>query len=198
MAVFAGGCTVADVEAVCANAGESVLNELESLVEKALLQIDAQSDRLRMLQTIGEYAQERLEGSQETRDIAVRHAYRYAAIGREIRDGIEGAGQIGAVERGIAEEPNLQAALDTLLAAARGGDAAACEAGMQLSGDLFFYWHIRGKNISARDYAAAFLGADAARALTLGRADHRRACVMDPRPARAVEGRAHRGLSHRS
>jgi predicted ATPase/class 3 adenylate cyclase len=170
MAVFAGGCTVADVEAVCANAGESVLNELESLVEKALLQIDAQGDRLRMLQTIGEYAQERLEGSQEARDIAVRHAHRYAAIGREIRDGIEGAGQIGAVERGIAEEPNLQAALDTLLAAARGGDAAACEAGMQLSGDLFFYWHIRGKNISARDYAAAFLGADAARAPTLGRA----------------------------
>jgi predicted ATPase/class 3 adenylate cyclase len=170
MAVFTGGCTVADVEAVCADAGESVLDELESLVEKALVQMDAQRDRLRMLQTIGEYAHERLEGSQESREIAVRHAYRYAAIGREIRDGIEGAGQIGAVERGIAEESNLQAALDTLLAAARDGDAAACEVGMQLSGDLFFYWHIRGKNISAREYAAAFLGADAARTPTLGRA----------------------------
>ena len=170
MAVFAGGCTVADVEAVCADAGESVLDELESLVEKALVQMDAQSDRLRMLQTIGEYAHERLDGSHETPDIAVRHAYRYAAIGRQIRDGIEGAGQIDAVERGIAEESNLQAALDTLLAAARDGDAAACEAGMQLSGDLFFYWHIRGKNISACEYAAAFLSADAAGDPTLGRA----------------------------
>ncbi len=170
MAVFAGGCTVADVEAVCADTDGSVLDELESLVEKALVQMDAQSDRLRMLQTIGEYAHERLDGSQETRDIALRHAYRYAAIGREIRDGIEGAGQIDAVERGIAEEYNLQAALDTLLAAATDGDAAACEAGMQLSGDLFFYWHIRGKNISAREYAAAFLGADVARVPTLGRA----------------------------
>ena len=170
MAVFAGGCTVADVEAVCADAGESVLDELESLVEKTLLQIDAHRDRLRMLQTIGEYAHERLDASQETGEIAVRHAHRYAAIGREIRDGIEGAGQIRAVERGIVEESNLQAALDTLLAAARAGDTRACEAGMQLSGDLFFYWHIRGKNISAREYAAAFLAADATRAPTLARA----------------------------
>ena len=102
--------------------------------------------------------------------IALRHAHRYAAIGREIRDGIEGAGQIGAVERGIAEEANLQAALDTLLAAATDGDAAACEVGMQLCGDLLFYWHIRGKNLSAREYAAAFLDADVARVPTLGRA----------------------------
>jgi tetratricopeptide (TPR) repeat protein len=41
---------------------------------------------------------------------------------------------------------------------------------MQLSGDLFFYWHIRGKNISAREYAAAFLDADVARTPSLGRA----------------------------
>ena len=41
---------------------------------------------------------------------------------------------------------------------------------MQLCGDLCFYWHIRGKNISAREYAAAFLDADAARSPTLGRA----------------------------
>ena len=201
MAVFAGGCTVADVEAVCADAGESVLDELESLVEKALVQMDAQRDRLRMLQTIGEYAHERLDGSQETRDIAVRHAYRYAAIGRQIRDGIEGADQIDAVERGIAEESNLQVALDTLLAAATDGDAAACEAGMQLSGDLFFYWHIRGKNISAREYAAAFLGADVACAPTLGRAG----ALITAGLASWILGqleqskeRVHPGLSHRN
>jgi tetratricopeptide (TPR) repeat protein len=41
---------------------------------------------------------------------------------------------------------------------------------MQLGGDLYFYWHIRGKNISAREYAAAFLDADAVRTPSLGRA----------------------------
>ncbi len=38
LAVFAGGCTLADVEAVCADPGTSCLDELESLVDKALVQ----------------------------------------------------------------------------------------------------------------------------------------------------------------
>ena len=133
--------------------------------------------------------------------IALRHARRYAELGREIRDGIEGTGQIEALERGIAEEGNLQAALDTLLAAARDGDAAACEAGLQLSGDLFFYWHIRGKNISAREYAAAFLDADAVRAPTLGRAGALITAGLASwmlGELDRVEGGALRGVSHRS
>ena len=170
MAVFAGGCTVADIEAVCADPAENVLDELESLVDKALVQTDGQGDRLRMLQTIGEYARERLEAAGETGEFAVRHARRYAKVAREIRDGIEGTDQISSLERGIAEEGNLQGALDTLLAALRDGDAAACEAGLQLCGDLWLYWHIRGKNLTARAYAESFLEADTAGSPTVGRA----------------------------
>jgi predicted ATPase/class 3 adenylate cyclase len=170
MAVFAGGCTFADVEAVCADPGETILDELESLVDKALVQTDGQGGRLRMLQTIGEYARERLESSGETRDIALRHARRYAALAHEIRDGIEGTDQIGSLERGIAEDGNLQAALDTLLTTARDGDAVASEAGLQLCGDLWLYWHIRGKNLTAREYAASFIDADTGSSPTVGRA----------------------------
>ena len=54
--------------------------------------------------------------------MALRHARRYAGVGREIRDGIEGADEIGSIERGIAEEGNLHAALDSLLAAVERGD----------------------------------------------------------------------------
>jgi len=170
MAVFAGGCTVADVEAVCADPGETILDELESLVDKALVQTDSRGDRLRMLQTIGEYARERLEDAHEAGEIAVRHARRYAELAREIRDGIEGADQIRSVERGIAEEGNLNTALDTLLSLAIGGDAAASELGLQLTGDLWMYWHIRGKNVSAQEYAMSFLDADSGRSPTVGRA----------------------------
>jgi predicted ATPase len=170
MAVFAGGCTYADAEAVCGDAGEMILDELESLVDKALVQIDGQGDRLRMLQTIGDYARDRLDDAGERAEIALRHARRYAELAHEIRDGIEGTDQIGSIERGIAEEGNLQAALDTLLQMAEGGDAQACEAGLQLCGDLFFYWHIRGKNLSAREYATAFLEAQRGAAATVGRA----------------------------
>src|SRR6266702_2541420 len=170
MAVFAGGSTLADLEAVCADPGETCLDELESLVEKALVQVDGQGDRLRMLQTIGAFARERLEAAGETGEVALRQAHRYAERAREIRDGIESTDQIGSLERGIAEEGNLQAALDTLLAAARGGDAGACEVGMQLCGDLWMYWHIRGKNLTAREYAGSFLEADAVGSATVVRA----------------------------
>jgi predicted ATPase len=169
MAVFAGGCTLADVEAVCADPGATCLDELESLVDKALVQVDGRSGRLRMLQTIGEFAAERLDLAGEAGEIAGRHARRYAEVAREVRDAIEGPDQIGSVERGIAEEGNLQAALDTLLAGARGGDAAACEGGMQLCGDLWMYWHIRGKNVSAREYAEAFLAASQGLPPSVGR-----------------------------
>ncbi len=169
LAVFAGGCTFADVEAVCADPGESVLDELESLLDKALVQTDG--GRLRMLQTITEYARERLEAAGETDEVALRHARRYASLGRELRDGIEGTDQIGSLERGIVEDGNLQAALETLSATAlASGDSVASEAGLQLCGDLWLYWHIRGKNLTAREYAASFLEADAGGSPTVGRA----------------------------
>jgi len=162
MAVFAGSCTFADVEAVCA----SGFDDLESLVDKALVQVEG--DRLRMLQTIEEYASERLEESGEVDEIALRHAERYATLAGEIRDGIEGTDQVGSIERGIAEEANLETALGTLMASASNGDAA--EAGLQLCGDLWLYWHIRGKHLSAHEYCASFLDTDTGSSPTVGRA----------------------------
>ena len=170
MAIFVGGASFADVEAVCADPGESGLDDLESLIDKALVQLDRQSGRLRLLQTIGEYASERLDASGERDEVARRHARRYAQFAREIRDGIEGTDQIMSVERGIVEEGNLQAALDTLLTAARQGERASCEEGLQLCGDVWMYWHIRGKNLTAREYATSFIDADSSAAATLGRA----------------------------
>jgi len=170
MAVFVGGCTLEDIEAVCAEPGESSFDELESLVDKALVQAADQVDRFHMLQTIGEYARERLQDSGEADGIALRHAQRYAALARDIRDRIEGSDQVGAVDRGIIEEGNLQAALDLLLASARRGDPTALEQGLQMTGDLWMYWHIRGKNLSSREYATAFLELDPEGDPSIGRA----------------------------
>jgi tetratricopeptide (TPR) repeat protein len=39
-----------------------------------------------------------------------------------------------------------------------------------MCGDLWLYWHIRGKNLTAREYATSFLAADTAGSPTVGRA----------------------------
>ena len=39
-----------------------------------------------------------------------------------------------------------------------------------MTGDLIMYWHLRGKNVTAAEYAAAFLDADARKEPTAGRA----------------------------
>jgi tetratricopeptide (TPR) repeat protein len=168
--VFAGGCTFADVEAVCANPGTSCLDELESLVDKALVQSDGPGGRLRMLETIREFAAERLAAAGEENEVAVRHARHYAEVARAIRDGVEGDSQVASVERGIEEEANLQAALDTYLELARAGDRDACEGGLLMCADLWMYWHVRGKNLTAWDEAKSFLDADLDRLPTVGRA----------------------------
>jgi predicted ATPase/class 3 adenylate cyclase len=170
LAVFADGCAFADLEAVCSIDSADPLDELESLVDKALVRIDDQGDRFRMLQTIAEYARERLDASTETDELLLRHARRYADVARAIRDGSENTELLASVRRGVAEEANLQTALDTLLAAATAGDIDACQAGLRMSGDLLMYWHIRGKNVTAREYAAAFLAADRDAAPTAARA----------------------------
>lgn len=163
MAVFAGGGTVADIEAVCSDKCENGLNDLQSLVDMALVHVDGNGGRLRMLETIREYARERLDAAGETREISLRHARRFAAVAREIRDGIEGTDQIGSIERGIADESNLQAALDALLTSTTAGDPNAGQEGLQMCGDLWLYWHIRGKHLTARRLSAAFLQAGEAR-----------------------------------
>ena len=160
LAVFVGGFTVRDVESACGEAGESVLDELESLVDKALVQTDGQGGRLLLLQTIHEYARERLGAAGEESELSRRHARRYAQLARELRDGIEGTDQLPSLQRGAADEGNIEAALDTLLEAAEAGDTVAAVEGLQLCGDLWMYWHMRGKNLTQRRYVVAFLRVD--------------------------------------
>jgi tetratricopeptide (TPR) repeat protein len=68
LAVFAGGCTLAAAEAVC----RAELNTLQALVDRSLVRRDA--DRYRMLETVREYALERLEQTGEAEALRHRHA----------------------------------------------------------------------------------------------------------------------------
>ncbi len=80
LSVFAGGWTVAAAEAVCESA-EDVLEVLARLVDKSLVAAD-QTGRLSMLETVREFAGERLTelGEATVRRTRDRHAVVYADL----------------------------------------------------------------------------------------------------------------------
>ncbi len=120
---------------------------------------------------------------------------------RRSATGSRGTDQVGAVERGIAEEGNLQAALDTLLgqgASRRRGRRA--RTAMQMCGDLWMYWHIRGKNLTARELRRVVPRRSATADSTVGRAGALLTAGLASwmlRPARPGERRVGGGVPHR-
>ncbi len=85
LAIFTGGCTLEAVCAVCARneTPGAVLDGLASLVDKNLLRRAGRAGekpRFSMLETIRAYALERLHASDESSDIARRHALYYLSF----------------------------------------------------------------------------------------------------------------------
>jgi len=132
LAVFAGGCTLASAESVC----DADLDTLESLVDKSLVRI-REGDRFWMLETIREYAAERLEDSDEAEMLQRRHAEHFLALGEEAEPNtrVYSREWIGRLEQ---ELDNLRAALDHLAASGEN------ELVLQLAGALSEFWHDAG------------------------------------------------------
>ncbi len=82
LAVFAGGCTLDAVLGICAGEGldsGEIFSALSALVDKSLVVFEAH-ERYRMLETMREYAGERLEASGRRNAIAARHASYFRAF----------------------------------------------------------------------------------------------------------------------
>ena len=87
LGVFAGGCSLEVAEAVCGNEASlgEVLDGLASLVDKSLVRQSDGADgepRFGLLETIREYALERLEADGELDELRRRHAERYLELVR--------------------------------------------------------------------------------------------------------------------
>ena len=78
LSVFAGGCALEAAEDVA----KADLDMLQSLVDKGLLRHT--DERFRMLETIREYAGERLEEDGDAGEFRLRHANWYRALAEEI------------------------------------------------------------------------------------------------------------------
>ena len=112
LSVFVGGCTLEAVEEV---AGADV-DTLQSLLDKSLLRFS--EDRYWMLETIREYAGERLDAASDAGQLRLRHARWYLALAEEIASPEAVEGNYDRLER---EHDNFRAAL----AALRGADSTS-------------------------------------------------------------------------
>jgi predicted ATPase/class 3 adenylate cyclase len=90
LAVFAGGCTLEAAEAVCAGDGidpDAVFGLLASLVARSLVVAEdhGPQSRYRLLETIRQYAEERLGQAGETERWRARHTHYHASFLQQIR-----------------------------------------------------------------------------------------------------------------
>ena len=105
-----------------------VLDGLQSLVDKSLVrQTEAAGEpRFTMLETIREYALERLQAHAEAAFVRSRHLRYCQALAEAAEPGLHSSAQVAWLDRLEAEHPNLRAALrGRWRAASMGGRAAA-------------------------------------------------------------------------
>ena len=111
LSVFAAGCTLETAQAVC----HADVDDLESLLDKSLIRRRVGlrgEERLWMLETIKEFAVERLEESGDVASVRGRHASQMLALARAARLEDDGRSQPQQHEIVRAELADLRAALD--------------------------------------------------------------------------------------
>jgi predicted ATPase/DNA-binding winged helix-turn-helix (wHTH) protein len=142
LAVFAGGWTLEAAEAVGAGGGideSAVLDLLIHLVEKSLVTLEAGGERYRLLDTVRQYAQERLNESGEENDARTRYLGFYLALAEKARPELDGPEQGAWLARLDLERENLLSA-HAWAGRAEGGATL----GLRLVWALKPYWINRG------------------------------------------------------
>jgi predicted ATPase/class 3 adenylate cyclase len=152
LAVFAGGCRLAAAEDVTA----ADLDTVQSLVDKSLVR--HADERYWMLETIREYALERLAASGEAAPLRRRHADHFLALAEEqephLRDEELGGGREW-LDRQEHELDNFRAALDFLETSAETGQV------LRMAGALAALWANTGHVAEGRRRLEQALGANA-------------------------------------
>ncbi|MGH2489361.1 MAG: ATP-binding protein, partial [Candidatus Limnocylindria bacterium] len=130
ISVFAGGCTLDAAEAVA----EADLDTLQSLVDKSLVR--RTGDRFWMLETIREFATERLVASGEADAIRRLHADYFLGLAEEAEPSVMGTSPGEWLDRLEREHDNIRVALDWL-------EASDTQLALNLAGTIWEFWCLR-------------------------------------------------------
>jgi predicted ATPase/class 3 adenylate cyclase len=160
LAAFVGGCSLEAAEAVCAGDPVdeyAVLDVLSRLVDKSLVVAETGGEvaRYRQLETIREYARDRLLESGEAEPTLRRHRDWFASLvataAPEFFRGVESVQWLQRLDR---EHDNLRAALQWST-----DEAEETHAALQLAAGLWRFWEMRGHLAEGRSWLERTLAA---------------------------------------
>lgn len=156
LSIFAGGFDLTAAETVCGGepiSADDVLDILGSLVEKSLVMLEERDDsgRYRMLETIRDYASEKLDLVSDA-EVAVRHCEHYFAVCKEANHGMMGPDQAEWIQRIEADLDNVRAA--TAFALTGGVDPVIV---VKMAVAMQGFWILRGYATEGRNVVRSAL-----------------------------------------
>jgi predicted ATPase/transcriptional regulator with XRE-family HTH domain len=168
LSVFVGGCTSTAAEVVCGidRQAFAVLQGLATLVDHSLLRQDAMlpgeaEPRISMLETLREFAGERLAESGEVEALRHRHGCYYADLAETAEPELYGATKVALVARLAREHDNLRAVLSW---AVRHGDLATVvqrhAIGLRVAAALGRFWLLKGDLTEGYTWLTSLLAAE--------------------------------------
>ncbi|MCW3099996.1 MAG: hypothetical protein JWL77_5614 [Chthonomonadaceae bacterium] len=131
LSVFRGGWTLPAAETICSTDIET----LAGLVEKSLVVFEEDTGRYRMLETIREYAQRRLQESGVQAEKFCRHTDYFLHFAEEAEKHLTGPQQVDWLNRLESDHDNLRMTLTR---------NAHDESGLRLASALVQFWKLRG------------------------------------------------------
>ena len=166
LSVFAGGWTLEAAEQTCTGEGvedREALDLLTSLADKSLVVVEQKDgySRYRQLETVRQYARERLLANGGEEAVRQRHRDYFLALADTAEPKLLGAEQVEWLRRLEEEHDNLRSALEWSLA------EEGSQKDLRLCGALDRFWSTRGHLTEGREWCARILAKERAADRTL-------------------------------
>jgi predicted ATPase/class 3 adenylate cyclase len=157
LSIFMGGWTLEAAEYICNN--PNILDLLSHLVDKSLVAVDFEHDdkpRYFLLETIRQYAREKLTENSESETLRTRHMEYFYQLVERFKPGLRGPDQVVMLDSLEMELDNLRTALEWAL------DHHVAE-GLRLASGLQWFWHLRNHQRDGIGWLDKLLGVEAER-----------------------------------